>query len=87
MKASLLVGGGTAGLNGVRAAKDPCFDFWSETLQDLLVTAAAALPGGIFEATAGRYGPELSLVARCILQALLDAPGLGAELARSLGSR
>jgi hypothetical protein len=77
-------GAGT-GINGLRALYDPCFNFLSTTLKDLLVTIAAGLPGGVFEITAGRSGPELSPVARRLLQILLDAPGVGAEAAH--GSR
>jgi RHS repeat-associated protein len=79
-KAALFGAAGTAGVNGYREFKEPCFDFWSATLQDLLVTLAAALPGGIFEATAGRAGPQLGPIVRRIIQVVLDAPGLGLEL-------
>ncbi|MET0557516.1 MAG: RHS repeat-associated core domain-containing protein [Solirubrobacterales bacterium] len=77
-----IVGGTAAGIgaNGIKAAKDPCFDFWSASIRDLLVNVAAALPGGIFAMTAGRAGPELAPVTRRMIQVLLDAPGLAAEL-------
>ncbi len=77
-----IVGGAAAGVgaNGIKASEDPCFNFWSASIRDLLVNIAAALPGGVFAATAGRAGPELTPIARRILQVILDAPGLGAEL-------
>jgi RHS repeat-associated protein len=78
---------GTGAANGIRALTEPCFNFWSAEAQDLLVTFAAALPGGIFELTAGRAGPELSPMARRVLQALLDAPGVGAEGAHGAHAR
>jgi RHS repeat-associated protein len=78
--AALTGAAGTGAANGIRAATEPCFDFWSATLEDLLVTFTAALPGGIFEATAGRAGPQLGPVVRRIIQVILDAPGLGLDL-------
>lgn len=78
---------GTAATDGAREFLDPCLDLQSALLQDLLVTLAAALPGGLFEATAGRYGPELGPVARRAIQGLLDAPGLGAEEVHAVRGR
>jgi len=78
-KAALLGAAGTAATEGAKKLLNPCFDLKSALLQDLLVTLAAALPGGLFEITAARLGPELGPVARRAIQALLDAPGLGAE--------
>jgi RHS repeat-associated protein len=65
-----VVGGAAAGIgaNGIKASKDPCFNFWSTSIRDLLVNIAAALPGGVFAATAGRAGPELTPLARRIIQ-------------------
>jgi hypothetical protein len=78
-RAALLGAAGTAATDGAKKLLNPCFDLRSALLQDLLVTLAAALPGGLFEITAARLGPELGPVARRAIQALLDAPGLAAE--------
>jgi hypothetical protein len=47
----------------------------------------ASLAGGVFEATAGRSGPELSTVAGRIIRIVLNAPGLGAELVHGAAGR
>lgn len=79
-KAAVVGIAGTSAANGARALKEPCFDPVSASLRDLFVTLAAALPGGVFETTAGRAGPELTPLVRRILQIILDAPGLGLDL-------
>lgn len=66
---------------------EPCFNFLSASIRDLIVNLAAALPGGVFEATAGRAGPELGSLARRIIQVVLDAPGLAAELIHGAAAR
>jgi RHS repeat-associated protein len=77
--------GATVGSNAAKEATDPCFNVVSETLNDLLVAAAAALPGGVFGVTAGRSGPQLGPVARRIIEIVLNAPGLALEIVRSTG--
>jgi RHS repeat-associated protein len=77
--------GATVGSNAAKEAIDPCFNVVSEMLNDLLVAAAAALPGGVFGVTAGRSGPQLGPIARRIIQIVLDAPGLALEIVRSTG--
>jgi RHS repeat-associated protein len=67
-----------------RAATGECITV-EQTLDDLLVTVGGSLPGGIFDATAAKYGPELSPAALRALQALLNAPGTLAGLAREAG--
>jgi RHS repeat-associated protein len=66
------------GLNFLKERNDPCFGLINAQLQQLLVTAAAALPGGVFGATAGKttIGP----IARRILQVVLNAPGVALEV-------
>lgn len=86
LKTTVAGAGISTSVNVARSRFDPCFVFRPTTLCDLLVTFAAALPGRIFEATAGRFGPELTPTARRILQILLDAPGWGAEAAHSVRS-
>jgi RHS repeat-associated protein len=78
-KAAVVGAAGTAATEGAKKLLNPCFDLRSALLQDLLVTVAAALPGGVFELTAGRLGPPLSPVTRRVIQGLLDTPGVGAE--------
>lgn len=75
--------GATVGSNAAKEALDPCFNIVSEMLNDLLVAAAAALPGGVFGATAGRAGPELGPIARRIIEIVLNAPGLALEIVRN----
>jgi RHS repeat-associated protein len=75
--------GANVGSNAAKEALDPCFSFWSETFNGLLVAAAAALPGGVFGVTAGRYGPKLGPIARRIIQIVLDAPGVALEVVRA----
>jgi RHS repeat-associated protein len=72
--------------DATRLATQECFTLRS-ALEDLLVTAAAALPGGVFDVTAGRYGPELSVTILRILHALLDGPGVAAEGAHAASGR
>lgn len=78
--AVLAGGAATVGANAYLELTQRCFDFWSKTLQDLLVSLAAGLPGGVFELTAVRFGPALSPVVRRVLQILLDGPGVGLEV-------
>lgn len=85
-EATLVGAGGVTATNGIKAVTNPCFKFVSTTLKDLLVTAAGGLPGGVFDATAGRFGPKLGLGARRLLQTMLNGPGLGADAAHNAGS-
>lgn len=72
-------------INIIKGATEPCFIFTSATLEDLLVTLAAPLPGGVFESVAGK-SVNLSPVWRQVFQFDLDAPGAGADVAHEARS-
>jgi RHS repeat-associated protein len=79
----------TTGENINHALSEPCFDFWGNEAKGLLVTGAAALPGGVFDAAAGRIATDVGLTAvrRRAIQATLDAPGTGLEIVHAGAQR
>jgi RHS repeat-associated protein len=67
---------------------DPCFSFVSSSAEQLLVSLAALLPGGVFSAVAGKTtGAGLTPAARRILEILLNAPGWALEVIQAESSR
>jgi RHS repeat-associated protein len=81
--------GFATGANIARATSEPCFDFVSNEAGSLLVIGAAALPGGVFDAAAGRITTDVGLtsVKRRVVQVVLDAPGTGLEVVHARAER
>lgn len=75
-------------LNLINELNDPCFSIVSASAEQLLVSLAAALPGGVLAAVAGRAtGAGLTPVARRIVEILLGAPGWALEVIHASRSR
>ena len=68
-------------LDFANSQQDPCFDLPHAIFEDLVVTAAAFLPGGGFGTVAGKVaGAGVTPTRRRVIQGVLDAPGVGLEV-------
>lgn len=86
----IVIAGGLlgTGTNLLRSENEPCFDFWRNELESVLVIIAGSAPGGVFQVTAGRTGGTkgLSALAERALHLALDAPGMLLDGAHALAT-